>query len=390
VTGAALVIASELRARRSPDGAFWVASGFGHDYWSNVLGAPLPSTLVVRSEDIADEPAAAARLDGELVDVVALPPLRLAPSLPLDVVRALVILWRHDLPGIPVLRFPGITPSLVLLVTVLRRRRYAVQVVGDPIDVAFRAGVGGRPGRIAGVAQWAILRFACRRAAVCAYVTQGYLQRRYPPGPRATSLAVSNVVLGTPQEGSAARVRGGSVRRLVTVASLDQPYKRVDLLVEALALLRAEGWDVDLDIVGGGRLLGEIDEQCRRLGIDQHVERHGSVDPGRVRELLRRADLFVLCSDTEGLPRALVEAMAEGLPCVASEVGGVPELLGPEARFEPGSLVGLVGALRRFLVSPTLRELAATRNLERATNFSPVAMGEARRELRAAVIGTRS
>jgi len=388
VTGdAALLIASELRARRSPDGAFWVAPGFGHDYWSNVLGAPCRATVVVRSEDTADEPAAAARLDGALIDVVALPPLRLAASLPLDVARALAILWRHDLPGVPMLRFPGITPSLVLLVTVLRRRRYAVQVVGDPIDVAFRAGVGGRPGRIAGVAQWAILRFACHRAAVCAYVTEGYLQRRYPPGPGATSLAVSNVVLGAPH--GAARVRG-EVHRLVTVASLDQPYKRVDLLVEALAVLRAEGWDLDLDIVGGGRLLGEIDEQCRRLGIDQHVERHGSVEPGRVRELLRRADLFVLCSDTEGLPRALVEAMAEGLPCVASDVGGVPELLGPESRFEPGSLVGLIGALRRFLVSPTLREQAATRNLERATSFSRLAMAEARRELRAAVIGTRS
>jgi glycosyltransferase involved in cell wall biosynthesis len=79
--------------------------------------------------------------------------------------------------------------------------------------------------------------------------------------------------------------------------------------------------------------------------------------PPAVREVLAGADAFVLASRTEGLPRAMLEAMAAGLPCVGTDVGGIPELLPASARCRPGDVAGLVTLVEGLIRDPA----AATR-----------------------------
>jgi glycosyltransferase involved in cell wall biosynthesis len=148
----------------------------------------------------------------------------------------------------------------------------------------------------------------------------------------------------------------------------------VDLLLNALACLRREGWDLELDVIGGGRLLPDLIRQARALEIDERVRFFGEVPRLAVSSILGKADLFVLCSDTEGLPRALIEAMELGLPCIGSSVGGIPELLPAVARFERGSLDSLVSTMRRFLVSPRLRAGREAEALERVVAYKAPAL----------------
>jgi glycosyltransferase involved in cell wall biosynthesis len=90
---------------------------------------------------------------------------------------------------------------------------------------------------------------------------------------------------------------------------------------------------------------------------------HGAVhDRRRIRDLLDSADLFVQPSRTEGLPRALVEAMARGLPAIGSDVGGIPELLPAEALVPADRPDLLAATIETFAVDDALRKDHSVRN----------------------------
>lgn len=116
--------------------------------------------------------------------------------------------------------------------------------------------------------------------------------------------------------------------------------KNVELLLEA-----AEGLGVGIDVVGDGPLRSELEAGARASGLDAAF--HGNVDGDRVAAIVREATVFVLPSRYEGHPKALLEAMACGTPCVATDVSGIREVL---RHGETGWLVDETsGALRAEL-----------------------------------------
>ena len=146
--------------------------------------------------------------------------------------------------------------------------------------------------------------------------------------PRAAIEAVPNVV---DTDVFVFEDRGGrtAAPRLVTVGSL--VIKAHRNLVLAIGALRRAGLHVPLDIVGDGPLRGELERLAAETGVDHLVTFHGALPKAEIAAALRRADVFVLPSLWENLPCALLEGMATGLPVVATRVGGVAEVVGPEA-----------------------------------------------------------
>jgi glycosyltransferase involved in cell wall biosynthesis len=147
----------------------------------------------------------------------------------------------------------------------------------------------------------------------------------------------------------------GPVRALC-VASL-QEYKGHVVLLEALAgspVLER----VVLDLVGGGPLRSGLESRARELGLADRVRFHGSATEDAVRDQLDRADLFVLASivarsgQMEGLPVVLMEALAAGLPVVATRLSGIPELVADGQTgllAAPGDAAALRDALERVV-----------------------------------------
>jgi glycosyltransferase involved in cell wall biosynthesis len=112
--------------------------------------------------------------------------------------------------------------------------------------------------------------------------------------------------------------------RAVTVARLD-PVKDQGTMLRAVRLIVDEDPSFSLDIVGDGPLRGELESLRAQLGLDRHVRIHGfQVD---IRPFLAQADIFLLSSVSEGIPLTLLEAMAVGLPGVATDVGGNREVI---------------------------------------------------------------
>lgn len=137
-------------------------------------------------------------------------------------------------------------------------------------------------------------------------------------------------------------------RQLLFVGLLT-PRKGVRFLLDALSDPRLPT-DLSLRVVGDGPERAELEARTRALGLDDRVEFLGFRDD--VPKLLAEADAFVLPSLLEQQPLVLIEAMGAGLPCLATDVGGVADLLGPDGIvIPPGSATALADGLASLLGS---------------------------------------
>jgi glycosyltransferase involved in cell wall biosynthesis len=128
--------------------------------------------------------------------------------------------------------------------------------------------------------------------------------------------------------------------------------------------------EFEVTVVGDGRLRPSLEMFARRHGVAAKFGFVGSMaSSAAVRVELDASDIFVLPSRTEGLPRALVEAMARALPCIASNVGGIPELLAREDLVPPSNASALATKLSEVLSSPRRMERMSARNLAEARRY---------------------
>ncbi len=104
------------------------------------------------------------------------------------------------------------------------------------------------------------------------------------------------------------------------------PVKNLETLLAAAAILKARGTDFRLLLVGQGRLANSLKRKCRALGLQELVQFVGPVRHDNLPDWYRAANVTVLPSWSEGIPNVLLESMAAGIPFVASNVGGIPEI----------------------------------------------------------------
>lgn len=146
---------------------------------------------------------------------------------------------------------------------------------------------------------------------------------------------------------------------ILAVASL-VPQKRIDLLLDTMARLAADGRNCTCIVAGDGPLRTRLTQQAADLGVSSSVFFVGFVLD--IRPYLDACDLFVLSSDKEGLPLALLEAMAYEVPCIATDVGGNSEVIAHGENgllVTPGSSEALAAAIRYALDnSDAMRRMA--------------------------------
>src|ERR1700731_1798838 len=125
-----------------------------------------------------------------------------------------------------------------------------------------------------------------------------------------------------------------------------RPVKAIDVLIEALAILKHSGQPVTATIVGEGPDDSKLKAQAARRGLAEEV-RFVGFRPAR--EAFAMGRMLVIPSRAESLPYVVLEAAAAGVPIIATEVGGIPEIFGPQsdhpiAPDDIGVLVGAIGA----------------------------------------------
>jgi phosphatidylinositol alpha-1,6-mannosyltransferase len=344
-----LLVATDVRLRRTADGSVLsthpVALFATFEPFTDVY-----KTVTLLARKARDDQPTVGEADGPGVDFAAVPDFTSLRALALGLPALMFIAWRevgrHD---VIFGRLPEPLSLLVGCMAMLRGKPFIANVVADPSHPRLGAGWQGRSvNRLVLLAS----RLLVKKAAATIFVTRSYLQRLCPPGPGPTMVR-SNVRIGedwfrAPRSGLL-----GDRPRVVLVGSNQSWDKGQLVLLDAASHLAREGLTIDVTFVGGGQNVDNLKDEARKRGLPGAVDVLGQVESReRLGEVLDEHDVFCLPSLSEGLPRAMVEAMARGLPAVGSSVGGIPELLPPEAVCEPGNAIDLAVALRLLVIGP--------------------------------------
>jgi glycosyltransferase involved in cell wall biosynthesis len=198
--------------------------------------------------------------------------------------------------------------------------------------------------------QWLREKVSASRV-VCAISSYGRSQLMYNSSPAdwgkivVTPLGI-DPVMALPRE----RARTGGPFVVACVAQL-QPAKGLHLLLDAVHRVVATGHDVRLRLVGDGSERATLQAAAERLGIADRVAFEGWMNQEGVNAVYASSDAFVLASFAEGIPVVLMEAMSHALPCVATRITGIPELMRDEKEgllVTPADVDDLALALRRL------------------------------------------
>lgn len=178
---------------------------------------------------------------------------------------------------------------------------------------------------------------------------------------------------------------------LIGLGSRFEPQKGLTYFLQAMPHVLRACPDVHAIVAGYGSLADELEAEARSLGISERVHFIGKVHT--MSDVLACLDLFLLPSLWEGLPMAILEAMAVGVPIVATDVGGVTSALedGRNAIVvQPADPVALARGIEQLLASSELRrELGANARADFEARFSAQAMARAYEELYEAALARR-
>lgn len=172
------------------------------------------------------------------------------------------------------------------------------------------------------------------------------------------------------------------------VSNLDRPVKRIDLFLEAAALLSRDRPEIVWHVVGTGARLPAFQAMARRLGIAERVVFAGSVS--EVSAYLARLAIGVICSDSEGFSNTLLEYMLRGCAVVATDVGGNREAIrhGETGLLTaPGDAAALAQAIERLAADPVERlRLARRARQETVSRYGWTCCVQAHHELYARAV----
>ncbi len=218
------------------------------------------------------------------------------------------------------------------------------------------------------------MRKACNEAAGVSCVTEGYLQQRYftkqPDGfsSHYSSLSLEKVFYTAP--------RSFPNKSVFTIAHVSKQVayngrKGVKQIIEALQLLKGKGVVVNACFAGkdyGGGIV-KLTKYAQLLGVKEQVRFLGFVSRQELAELHDNADLYVMPTKAEGLPRVIIEAMAKGLPCISTPVSGNPELLPEHFLVDYYDVETLANRIKEIVTDKASYEKASEENFNNSLKY---------------------
>jgi len=327
----AVVVVSECRLYGDNDGNFYTREGYDHNFWKRYVNV-FDSIIVCARVGYGNGLKGYKKVNGKSVIVNSLP-YYLGPVQFLCKFHKVVIsLWRilnnrHAL----ILRAPSVLSFISSIISVyFLRKTYAVELVGDASNIFTSMSSDHKLRSFFSVMFKISTKFIIKNATHVSYVTRNVLQNSFPANSNIKSYSYSSIQMLSDDYLSRDTyvLRRQNRIQLITICSMEVTYKRVDMCIDALRITVDAGYDAYLCVIGDGRMRKQYQALSVDLKIDHRVEFAGHItEKSKIHQRLDSSDIFLLCSSSEGLPRALIEAMARSLPSICTCVGGIQELL---------------------------------------------------------------
>jgi len=281
-----------------------------------------------------------------------------------------------------ILRVPGSIGFNVAKILNKFKINYSVEVVGDPAEVFAQGNFTHNLRPLLRFMAIYQLKYVVENAKSVLYVTQSVLQKKYPASVGALSFGVSDVRI----EDNIITIKPKNYYfkkkyQIISVGSLAQMYKSPDVLLKAIHIINSEYNDIEINLtwLGEGIYKEKMINLAKELDVFDYIDFKGNVSREEVMWQIDSSDLFVLASKTEGLPRVIVEAMAKGLPIIATNVGGIPELLPPEVLVEPNNAKLLAEKIYQILSDSEFYNRQSSSNLINSHNFKKTILDQKRK-----------
>lgn len=288
---------------------------------------------------------------------------------------------RHD---IIIMRFPATISVFAAEYCIKNNIKYVAEVVGCSWDANWN--YGGLAPKLIAPYSYLKMKKAVRHAAAAIYVTEVFLQKRYPTQAGIIAHASNVIVPGVKEEALPARLKKidnsekSDTIQLGIIGNIAVRYKGYDVLLKAVSELPTSIRNrVKLDFVGGGDP-SYLNSLINQYQMKSQTRIRGKLKAGQeIFDFLDSLDLYVHPSKQEGLPRVVIEAMSRACPVVASSVAGTPELLPAEFLHQPGDAKKLHHDILTVIQDVSRQKEMAKVNFEKSKAYV-FAVLETRRE----------
>ncbi|MDD8020937.1 MAG: glycosyltransferase [Acidobacteriota bacterium] len=199
---------------------------------------------------------------------------------------------------------------------------------------------------------------ACKYADGASYVTQNALQKIYPAKKGDhfesyySSVELPNIIF----KGS----RKYPKHNPFIICHVTNPIKTYNkghiTVIDTIKLLTENGFDVIAKFAGEGEFISRFQEYAEQKRIQDRIYFVGLLKQNELINFLEESDIMLFPTSSEGLPRVLIEAMATGLPCLSTNISGIPELLPKEQIYAPNDSLGFATRIKEIIQSPNLYE----------------------------------
>jgi len=256
---------------------------------------------------------------------------------------------------------------------------YLIEVVGCTKDALWNH--GSLAGKLLSFPKYFKSKKMIKEAPYVIYVTSEFLQKRYPTLGLYTNCSNVNITKGSERtlENRLIKINNNNSKIVFgTIGAIDIEYKGHDLMIKALSLIKDNVTkEIEYKIVGGGNPIHLIN-LAKKYDVLDLVTFEGTLENDEINNFLDSVDIYIQPSRTEGLPRAVIEAMSRACPIIGSNVGGIPELIDKESIFKKNNYKELANLILDVSSNKIWLENKAKRNFNESKKYENTIIEERR------------